>query len=418
MSQINYLGDQTDRWPGEGDPAPVEVSGEERGPGGAATRDGNVSRSMPGLVWLAATAGLILTAWYAGPLVVERYQYAATRGRVTAAYENAVANLDGQPLGQLSLAFELVAQRIRPSVVSVQARRVARNEAGVMMLPRSEVSQGSGVIMSKDGYIITNNHVIAGGEQITVKLFDRRECTAEVVGIDELTDLAVLKIDAGNLIPAEWGNSDDVNVGSLVWAMGSPYNLEQSITSGIVSAKERQGNSSVYQEYLQTDAAMNPGNSGGPLVDITGHVIGISTSIYGPQYQGISFAVPSSVAKYVYEQLIDNGRVRRSFLGVSENPQHPARRSGEMPASGFQVERIEPNSPADLAGLQTGDVIVGWNDRPIVEFDDIRRLVGRTPPNSRITLVVNRQGSDTKIDVQLVEIPDWVLADARRSRND
>ena len=175
--------------------------------------------------------------------------------------------------------------------------------------------------MSEEGFILTNEHVVRGAEEIQITLYDRRVYQAKLIGqADSYNDLAVLKIDADDLVPAEWGDSDSLEVGSIVWAIGSPYGLDQTVTSGIISAKNRYDRNQPQQELMQTDSAVNPGNSGGPLVDAMGRVVGINTSIYGEQFQGISFAVPSVQAKFVYEETIKKGYVRRGILGAIPTP--------------------------------------------------------------------------------------------------
>ena len=264
-------------------------------------------RRGSGLLWMVASIALLFAAWFLGPEMVSRYQYAVTRGRITAEYDNARAVLVADaPLESFSTAFQLVAQSIRPSVVSIIAEHREYGRPG-----KTASGQGSGVIMSADGFIITNAHVVGDATRVNVILDDRRDFVAKVIGRDERSDLAVLKINAEHLLPAEWGDSDALKVGSMVWAVGSPYGLQQTVTSGILSAKERYDGARKAQELLQTDAAINPGNSGGPLVNSRGQVVGINTSIYGESFLGISFAVPSSVSRFVFEQIIDHGKVTR-----------------------------------------------------------------------------------------------------------
>jgi serine protease Do len=235
---------------------------------------------------------------------------------------------------------------------------------------------------------MTNNHVVSGARSISVHLADGRITPATVVGADEITDLAVLKIDAPNLIAAEWGDSDELEVGDLVWALGSPFGLERSFTFGIVSAKGRRSGSrltkNLYQEYLQTDAAVNPGNSGGPLIDIEGKVIGINAAIFGPSYQGISFAIPSSVAKEEYAQLRAKGWIERAWLGIRpvEVPQEIAQQLGLAIGEGVLVERVEPEAPADRAGIHRGDVILKWNDVAATDPTLLSRAIAATKVGS------------------------------------
>lgn len=261
------------------------------------------------------------------------------------------------------------------------------------------------MVISADGYIVTNAHVIEDSGDILVKLSDRREFPAVVVGTDPLTDVAVLKIKADKLIPARWGDSELLEVGSIVWAIGTPYELEQTVTSGVVSGKnryEREGDQErVQQELIQTDAAVNPGNSGGPLINTEGLVVGINTSIYGDKFQGISFAVPSQIVRYVTDQLITNGEVRRGFLGFVPHPVSAAQAAVlSLPDfDGARIGQVTPNSPADLAGLRVDDVIRRWNDVKIKDHRDVFRLVATTPPNSKARVEIIREGRPINLEV-------------------
>jgi S1-C subfamily serine protease len=356
---------------------------------------------------------MLLAIWYLGPRVVEQYYYAATNGRVRAEYKNAVALLKEQPLENVSMAFQLVAQKVRPSVVSIVTERRLGNRRGLHI---ADAGQGSGVIMSDQGYILTNAHVLTDATTIEIVLHDRRKFLASLVGIDDRSDLAVLKIDASGLIPAEWGNSDQLNVGSIVWAIGSPFGLDQTVTSGIVSGKNRRddsrrnggqiGGKAFHQELLQTDAAVNPGNSGGPLVDSQGRVVGINTSIIGEQFQGISFAVPSAIARFVYDQLIEHGRVTRGYLGVLPNMvfQDFAQKFELPDLKGAVIESVEPGSPAESAGLQRKDVIRAWDGYPIDEFNRLYRHIAETPPFTTVDVIVFRDGHELTIPVTVGDL--------------
>ncbi|MEM8866403.1 MAG: trypsin-like peptidase domain-containing protein, partial [Planctomycetota bacterium] len=253
-----------------------------------------------------------LTLLIAGPYLVRHFSYHYRYAQQRADYDVATEGLseDRVRLQDLMTGSRLVAKRIGPSVVSVQ-RPGFRGQEG----------QGSGVIVDEEGYILTNFHVVTGANGLLVELDDGRITEATIIGADEATDLAVLKIDLPDLIAAEWGDSDDLQVGDLVWAAGSPFGLRRSVTFGIVSALGRRSSSGVtntaYQEYLQTDVAINPGNSGGPLVDVNGNVVGINTAIIGQSYRGISFAIPSTIARRQYELLKRDGWIERGYLGVS-----------------------------------------------------------------------------------------------------
>ena len=356
------------------------------------------------LFWFCFFAFLGFAIWKIGPSIVENYQFAVTKGKIRAEYEHAVENLNNNPLGDVSQAFQLVAQRIRPSVVSIRCDKIIRDQ---LNRPAKGEGQGSGVVMQEDGYILTNAHVIDNAEAIEITLYDKRQYTAQVVGLDELTDLAVLKINANNLIAAEWGDSDRLEVGSIVWAVGSPFGLDYTVTSGIVSGKNRVEakplprngvtyRESPHQELLQTDAAVNPGNSGGPLVDSQGQVIGINVSIVGEQFLGISFAVPSSIAKFVFDEISANGTIDRGYFGFDPDPifQSDADRVGLPDLNGALISVVQPNSPAQQAGLRRGDVIRTWNGKPVTDHSIIFRYSLTTPPQSRVTLTVFRDGEE------------------------
>lgn len=360
-----------------------------------------------GSLWPAYTlftsTVLLLAAWLIGPRLVEEYNFAATRGKVRAEYENAVRLLEDQPLEKVSKAFQLVAHKVRPSVVSINAiKEISGGRPGSQL-----TGFGSGVIMSSEGYIITNAHVLEDASSCQVQLHDRSRYKAQLVGVDLVSDLAVLKIDAHSLVPAKWGNSDQASVGSIVWAIGSPYRYEQTVTSGILSGKDRPGDKTRKQNLLQTDAAVNPGNSGGPLVDANGDVIGINTSIYGESFQGISFAVPSTTAQFVYRQLIEKGKVVRGYLGVQPREvSHRLAANWSLPdLDGALLEGVITNSPADLAGIRGGDVIRSWNGKAIRRYNTLYQLAGMTEPNSKVDVVLIRNGQEMHKEVIVAEYP-------------
>ena len=351
---------------------------------------------LGGLFWFLLPFGFIAAAWYLAPYAVERYHYAATRGRVQAEYENAVTMLMDAPLTQVSLASQLVAQKIKPSVVSI--KQAVHTRRGV-----EPGNQGSGVVLDVEGYIITNQHVVGEAKQVLVTLHDRSEYVGVVVGRDEETDLAVIKIDAPNLLAAEWGESDHLQVGSLVWAVGSPYGLDQTVTSGIVSGMERRGRESRYQEFLQTDAAVNPGNSGGALVNLQGQVVGINTSIYGDRFQGISFAVPSSICRFVFEQLLEKGNVSRGFLGVEPGPisQDQMNYFNLPNLDGALVKKITRGTPAYRSPLRINDVIRSWNGNTVRHWRTLYRYISMSTPNSNANVEILRNGREHTIEVPI-----------------
>ena len=367
---------------------------------------------------------LFLAAWFVGPRIVEEYQFASTKGKLRAEYENAVTILEGQPLKQVSLASQLVAQKAKPSVVSIWSKKKTENEEaaspnGRRRRQRENVAgYGSGVIMSEDGYIVTSAHVTSDSNEFRVVLHDRRSYSAVEIGRDESSDIAVLKIEARGLIPASWGDSEKLEVGSIVWAVGSPYRYQQTVTSGIISAKNRvRGKSPDYtwrrdrdekaKNLLQTDAAINEGSSGGPLVNGDGNVVGINVSIYGESFQGISFAVPSSTARFVYEHIAQRGKVVRGFLGAEpRNVRHyEAERLGLPDLEGAMLVRVTPGSPADLAGLQRYDVVRAWNEIPIHQYNSLYRLAERTQPGSVVEVSLIRNGQPHVATVTVGETP-------------
>ena len=348
------------------------------------------------LFWISSSALVVLLIWKVGPIVVENYQYSVVKGKIRAEYENAVEQLQNDPLRGVSNAFELIAQKVRPSVVSVKAERRRGDSAG----------QGSGVIMSDQGYILTNEHVVRDAQTIEVTLHDRRVYRASIVGqADNYNDLAVLKVDAIDLQPAEWGNSDDLEVGSIVWAFGSPFGLDQTVTSGIVSAKNRFDERAPKVELLQTDAAVNRGNSGGPLVDAQGKVVGINTSIFGSDFLGISFAIPSVQARFVYDQTITKGYVSRGFLGAVPSAvyQYHASNLGLPDIDGARLSSITKDSPAARSGLKLNDVVRSWNGEPIRDYHMLYRLVSMTSPGDIADVEIVRDGQPLLMQVRVGE---------------
>jgi serine protease Do len=275
--------------------------------------------------------------------------------------------------------------------------------------PAAERSLGSGVIVDRKGFILTNNHVVDQATKIQVQLNgETQKFPAKVVGVDEETDLAVIKIDAGKELPvAKLGNSDGVQVGDWVLAIGSPFGLNATVTAGIISAKDRGGVGRQFQKFLQTDAAINPGNSGGPLVDLAGEVIGINTAIITGSrgYEGVGFALPSSVAINVYNQLIQQGRVTRGSIGVSFQEELGTNviTLKELGAqSGVVIMGVEPGSPAEKAGLKGGDVITSVNGQTVKTGNDLVNPIAQAPIGSKVKIgyVRDRQAKETNAVVE------------------
>ena len=277
--------------------------------------------------------------------------------------------------------------------------------------PQGDVTRrvlGSGFIISKDGYILTNAHVVDDADEVTVKLTDKREFKAKVKGVDKPTDVAVLKIDASNLPTVKIGNPQQAKVGEWVVAIGSPFGFENSVTAGIISAKSRSLPDEGYVPFLQTDVAVNPGNSGGPLFDTSGEVIGINSQIYSQSggYQGLSFAIPIDVAMNVEKQLVDHGKVSRGRLGVTiqEVNQQLADTFGLDKPQGALVGSVEKGSPAEKAGIETGDIILKFNGKDVARSSDLPPLVASLEPGIRVTLGIWRKGSNKDIEVRVGEL--------------
>ena len=392
------------------------------------------------LLWLLTFLGVLLAVTYLVPHTVEQIQYAATRGKQRAEHELAVTALKDQPLAQLSHASQLVSQRVVPSVVHITTETNIATVAATggmpgipgvpggglgpgWQLPPHEIhGQGSGFIVDKQGHIVTNHHVIKGATLIEVQLSDGRRALAEVIGEDPTTDLALLKIQADNLTPIEWGPAEEPNVGSMVWAVGSPFGLQWSVTSGIISGKHRTSGITIrnkqslesqpaYQDFLQTDAVVNPGNSGGPLVDTQGRVIGINTAIAEETYRGVVFAIPSQVAQPIVARLKEEGEIHRGWLGVelAEVAAAPVTSRASAAAKGAVVRRVididKQPSPASLAGMQTGDIVLQWDGREVDDPTVLRRLVAQTKIGSRVKVVVDRGGNQVQLEVAVGHRP-------------
>jgi serine protease Do len=335
-------------------------------------------------------------------------------------------------LTKAGLAMAEIAEVVKPSVVNISTTKTEKVTQGPYSplfddpffrrffgdqfrhreapRERKSVNLGSGVIVSPDGYILTNSHVIRNADKIKVVLADKREYVGEVVGNDPKTDLSVIKIDAENLSTIKLGNSDILKVGELVIAIGNPYGLNQTITMGIVSAVGR-ANVGIadYEDFIQTDAAINPGNSGGALVNVKGELVGINTAIFSTSggYQGIGFAIPSNMSKAVMQSLIEKGKVIRGWLGVSIQAVTP-----EL-AHQFQLEKdygtlvadVVENSPAEKAGLMRGDVIIEFGGKRVDDPYSLRNIVASTPPGEEVELKAIRNGEIETLTVTIGELP-------------
>ncbi|GIW98935.1 MAG: MucD protein [Pirellulaceae bacterium] len=382
------------------------------------------------IMLLVSAVGSVVIAL---PSTVHKLTYAVESA------QSAVAKEELETANDLSAAFKNVAKALRPSVVSINSTiKVAsspRLPGGQPEIPEEfrrffgddffdrfhfdlpqpprgfeQHGTGSGFIISEDGYIVTNNHVVADADRVTVRLSDGREFRAKVIGTDPATDVAVLKIDADNLVPVTFGDSSKMEVGDWVVAIGSPLGLEQTVTTGIVSAIGR-ANVGItdYEDFLQTDAAINPGNSGGPLVNLKGEVIGMNTAIASRTggFMGIGFAIPSNMVRRIAESLIENGSVERGWLGavIQDLNQDLADSFGYDSTEGVLLSDVVEDSPADQAGLQSGDIIVRYDGQPVRDSQELRRKVAGTKPGSRVEVEYFRNGRvrTTTVKIGLLE---------------
>jgi len=392
-----------------------------------------------GLVVLVVTVSVGFWKW---PQWVSQVTYAIERGQAQAAEERLATASD------LSEAFREVAKALRPSVVSITSVQRARVEGKRPRDLRPELPPelrrffgedeffdrffnfpwppeqfeqqglGSGVIVSEDGYIVTNYHVVAGADEVKVHLSDKRALTAKIVGTDRPTDLAVLKVEARDLHPARLGDSSKMQVGDWVLAIGSPFGLEQTVTAGIVSAVGR-ANVGItdYEDFLQTDAAINPGNSGGPLVNLRGEVIGINTAIASRSggYQGVGFAIPSNIVKFVFDSIVNRGGVNRGYLGAMIQDLTPelAESFGYKSTEGVLIGDVVPDGPAAKAGLRSGDIVTSFQGKKVTNAAELRLAVAGTAPGTRVKLEVVRNGERQTVEVTVGKLDERQLASGR-----
>ncbi len=334
------------------------------------------------------------------------------RETVSPQYANFSDPLDGALqrtfLSSAPTNFIAAAESVTPAVVNIKTYQTG----GTLDFWRANSygnASGSGVIVSSDGYVVTNNHVVEEGDEIEITLNDKREYKAKLIGTDPSTDLALLKLEASNLPYMRFGNSDSLRVGEWVLAVGNPFNLESTVTAGIVSAKGRsidilEGQDRI-ESFIQTDAAVNPGNSGGALVNTNGELIGINTAIItrSGRYEGYSFAVPANLVRKVIKDLRDYGAVQRGLLGVfiDEMTNERAKSLGLETAEGVYITRVSPGSGADDAGLRAGDVIIKINGAKTKTLPEMQEQVGRYRPGNAITIEYFRKGKRKKAKVML-----------------
>jgi serine protease Do len=372
----------------------------------------------------ALTIGLALTLGGIGIARANRIASANAPASIKVAEANEGPNRAG---------FAPVVKKVLPAVVNISSSKVVKTPAGFGQVPEDplfrqffgnsfgqgfnvpreqrEHGLGSGVIVSPNGYILTNNHVVDGASDILVTLSDKREFKGRVVGTDPKTDIAVVKIDATDLPSIVFGDSSKVQIGDYAIAVGEPFGLGGTVTMGIVSATGR-ANLGIedYEDFIQTDAPINPGNSGGALVDDRGTLIGINTAIlaHGSEgNQGIGFAIPANLARTVMDEILKNGKVTRAYLGIVPQDVTPsiAKAFGAKEATGALVSDVSPDSPAQRAGLQRGDIILDVNGKPVVDSNQLRMNISMMHPETTVDLKVMRNGAERDLTAKLEELP-------------
>jgi serine protease Do len=367
-----------------------------------------------GFVWVLMLLCLLTAVVYGVPYMLDQIGYAYETGRARAATE-ALEKLDQSgALARSSELFRLATHSVSPAVVHIRTQTFAKQGGGMAL--------GSGVVMDRaNGYVVTNEHVIRGADLITIRV-GRTELLGDLVGSDPKTDLAVVKVKGSVPMAASWGDSDKLEAGDWVLAIGSPFGLERTVSAGIVSATSRNnlglGLQESYQDFIQTDVAINPGNSGGPLIDLRGRVVGINTaiSVTSPQEgggQGIGFAISSSMARRVVEKLIKSGKLIRGYLGVLPQAISPDRaRQLEVPGEeGAQISTIMPGSPAEKAGLKVDDVITAIDGKPVADPAGLRVRTFTLEAGSEVPVKFIRDGKEQTVTASIAEMPsDPVLA--------
>jgi len=379
----------------------------------------SVARSKPAMLVL----GFVLGAAGLG--------LARTTERLASTNPPATLRLANPSEGPSRNSFAPLVKAVLPSVVNVSSSKVVHNRMSSDEMPMDpffrqffgkdwqfdmprdsrEKALGSGVIVSPEGYILTNNHVVDGATDVRVTLSDKRELKARVVGTDPKTDVALLKIDARNLDPITIGDSSKVEVGDTALAIGDPFGVGETVTSGIISATGR-ANLGIedYEDFIQTDAPINPGNSGGALINDRGELIGINTAIISHGSggnQGIGFAIPSNLARQVMDQIVKNGHVTRAYLGIYPQDVTPAmaRAFGEKESQGVVIGDVSADSPAKAAGLKRGDIVLSVNGKPVQDSNQLRMSISMMPPGTEVNVKYLRDGSEHEASVKLAEMP-------------
>lgn len=380
------------------------------------TRRGNLPAFLFLLLVLALALGA-LAAWrlfkpapYQTPVVV-RSGTPRTASIDRESSDHAPGSLD-----RMDREFTDLVERVIPSVVSITTTTAPDRDALVRQffgIGRGGVApsnkMGSGMVVSPEGYIVTNWHVVNGATEVTVQLSDGRSMPARFAGADQRSDIAVLKIDAEGLTPIAFGDSENVRVGQMVFAVGNPFGLQETVTQGIISAKGRRTLSEAANEFFQTSTTINPGNSGGPLIDIRGNVIGINNFILSKSggSEGIGFAIPSNVARRVYEDIVEKGRVIHPWFGVVMRPltRSLAHQLGLGETKGALVAATMANSPAERSGLMPGDVIISFNGKPIRDEKDLRNRVAESLVGTPASLTIRRNGAESDLKAVMEEEP-------------
>ncbi len=415
----------------KGNAVPLVVNSQKRGP---EMSPSHLATST--FFSLVMVLGLLLLARLMVPSLVESTRYAWHKGELRAEYEVSGEQLSSVSLDSLADVSRLVSQRVGPSVVHINVRRKANSSppertTALSMEDRFE-GQGSGFLISNDGFILTNEHVLEVGRDVEVTLSDGRRLPAAVIGTDRHTDLAVIKIESKDLMAVEWGDSEQVSVGTPVWAVGSPFGLQQTVTFGIVSGKHRVDfretrdarklrGWNAYGDLMQSDVALNPGNSGGPLVNSLGQVVGVNAAILGETFQGVSFSIPSKVAQHVADSIVKEGSVPRGWLGVvlEDLTQDERFAPDGTQRSGVRISRFPSGllSPAKKAGLRVGDLITTFEGRIVRDTPSLIRMIGESPAGSVVTLGIERESTiEPPVDKRTVPVDSQVDGDQAPSK--